>query len=282
MTAKQSFIIQRDGFTRCRVDSTGGGAFTDRDDQALDYDAETTGGSQFPLWTDDNDIVYVGHSATFAWVGFRMHTAGDYGTFTFQYWNGAWVALTPLLDTTLGFEQSGYLAWSIPGDWALQTVNGISAFWVRATQDDATPGATAQAYNLLRNATFNKPIVMQPMHEKDTTVKDVNGILRLKDIPLLTPDRLIIDATHLALTMAELNLLWDMKEQVRPVFVYDGTFTAANPDFTADAYYESYEGYIDKMPPRAMSPSKMEPFEYTIEIDVDTVKTLADRLGANA
>lgn len=282
MTDKQSFIIQRDGITRCRVDSTGAGAFTNRDAQAIDYDAETTGGAQFPLWTDDNDVIYVGHSATFAWVGFRMHTAGDYGTFTFEYWNGAWVALTPLHDGTLGFEQSGYLAWAIPGDWALQTVNGVSAFWIRASQDSAAPGSIAQAYNLLRNATFKKPIVMQPIHEQEVEVRDVNFVLRNKDVPSLTPTRLIIDATHLALTMAELNLLWDMKEQRRPVFVWDGTFTAANPNFSGDAYYESYEGRIDKMPPRAMSPSKMEPFEYTIELKVDTVKTLADRLGANA
>lgn len=193
-----------------------------------------------------------------------------------------WTKLAPILDSTLGFTKAGYLAWSIPGTWELRTVDSVSAFWIRASQDEASPTTAAKAYNLLRNVTLDRPVVIQPIHTTSRFIMDVNRLPRLKDVARTTPDRLVIDATHLALKMAELNLLWDCFEQQRPVFVWDGTFTSTNPSFTADAYYESYEAYIDVMPPRAMSPSKMEPFEYTIEFICGVVKTLADRLGANA
>lgn len=268
------------------VDGAIGAVFTKRDAQAIDYDAETTGGGEFTLWENATDYMYIGHSATFAWVGFRPQTVGaGYGDFTFEYWDGdSWESLTALLDSTTGFTKAGYLAWSIPTDWALTTNGGKtpSAFWVRASQDEASPTTAAKAYNLLRNVTLDRPVVIQPIHTTSRFIMDVNRLPRLKDVARTTPDRLVIDATHLALKMAELNLLWDCFEQQRPVFVWDGTFTSTNPSFTADAYYESYEAYIDVMPPRAMSPSKMEPFEYTIEFICGVVKTLADRLGANA
>jgi len=263
-----------------------GAIFTKRDAQAIDYDAETDGGAEFTLWENATDYMYVGHSKPFAWVGFRPQTVGvGYGNFTFEYWDGdSWESLSTLLNSTIGFTRAGYVAFSIPGDWAL-TTNGDktqSAFWVRASQDEASPATPAKAYNLLRNVTLDRPVVIQPIHTTSRFIMDVNRLPRLKDVARTTPDRLVIDATHLALIMSELNMLWDCFDQRRPVFVWDGTFTSANPSFTADAYYESYEAYIDVMPPRAMSPSKMEPFEYTIEFICGVVKTIADRLGANA
>jgi hypothetical protein len=52
----------------------------------LDSNMLMLDGSNFPLWTDSNDVFYVGAAAVFAFVGFGCKTAGvGYGTFRFQY-----------------------------------------------------------------------------------------------------------------------------------------------------------------------------------------------------
>jgi len=91
-----------------------------------------------------NDALYVGHTVPFAEVTFGVGgAAGVYSgdTFTWEYYNGAsWAALSIVHDHTdttaadgkRSFQQQGALHFIPPADWAATTVNGQSAYWIRA------------------------------------------------------------------------------------------------------------------------------------------------------
>jgi len=62
-------------------------------------------------------------------------------TITWQYWNGAWVALTVRDNTNANgamtgdpFDTTGInsVHWNQPADWATTTINGVLGYWVRA------------------------------------------------------------------------------------------------------------------------------------------------------
>ena len=64
-------------------------------------------------------------------------TAGTVGAVTWEYWNGsAWAALAGVVDGTTGFtaavSDGQVVTWTLPTDWALLTLNGVSAYYVRA------------------------------------------------------------------------------------------------------------------------------------------------------
>ncbi|MCY4109723.1 MAG: hypothetical protein OXG11_11920 [Chloroflexi bacterium] len=97
-------------------------------------------------YIDERDRFYFGHSATFSGVEFvfdvvplRNRRVGDAD---WEYWNGSsWTDLDVtdgtrmrdddgnLLDGT--WVQDGLVSWSIPDDWAQNSVNSVSRYWVR-------------------------------------------------------------------------------------------------------------------------------------------------------
>jgi hypothetical protein len=61
------------------------------------------------------------------------------GTFTvtWQYYNGGWVTLTTQDNTvqdgvTFGKEGFCSVHWAVPSDWTANSINGVTAYWVRA------------------------------------------------------------------------------------------------------------------------------------------------------
>jgi len=93
------------------------------------------------------DAFYVGAAKPFNELAFNLGGAGQVATYsddslTSEYWNGsAWVALpneyydnTDVTAPATGFrpwQRTGAVAWAIPSDWAMKTVNGINAYWAR-------------------------------------------------------------------------------------------------------------------------------------------------------
>lgn len=63
------------------------------------------------------------------------------GGVSWEYWNGtAWTALAGVVDGTLDFTATAdglTVTWTQPTDWAALTLNGISAYYVRAVSDGA-------------------------------------------------------------------------------------------------------------------------------------------------
>lgn len=81
-----------------------------------------------------NDAFYFGMDRTFTYIKINIGTAGVGNTIAWEYWNGsAWVALT-CTDNTSGFTAAGTntVTFTAPTNWAATTVNGQSAYWIRA------------------------------------------------------------------------------------------------------------------------------------------------------
>ena len=96
----------------------------------------------FPDAPANNDAVYFGAASQFCELAFDIDIAqASIGnTFTWEYWNGAtWGALTIVRDGTSAasqtgsrsFEQDGAIAFVPPANWAQNTVEGVTVFWVR-------------------------------------------------------------------------------------------------------------------------------------------------------
>jgi len=93
------------------------------------------------------DITYFGidtavaDSGPFCSLVFDISTAQVDLTITWEYWNGAWVALTAQDNTDAGGAMTGdpfdtlgvnSVHWVQPSDWATVAVNAITGYWVRA------------------------------------------------------------------------------------------------------------------------------------------------------
>lgn len=93
-----------------------------------------------PAAPANDDAVFIGADEKFWCIDVYMDGGvfNSDNTFAIQYWNGAaWTAIPAVTDGTNGgtagltFNQNGRIYFSPPADWATQTVNGITAYWVR-------------------------------------------------------------------------------------------------------------------------------------------------------
>ena len=84
----------------------------------------------------EGDAIYFGSDYKFNTVRINVSTAGVYSdiSIAWEYWNGsAWATLT-VTDGTNGFKNSGVnnVTFTPPTDWAKTTVQGKSAYYIRA------------------------------------------------------------------------------------------------------------------------------------------------------
>jgi hypothetical protein len=112
------------------------GAWTD---ETTDINNDTANDVLLPPQqaTTEGDCIYVGSDYKFKKARFNISTAGVYSdiTIAWEYWNGtSWASLPSLTDGTNGFKNSGTndVTFSIPTDWAKTTVQGKTAYWIRA------------------------------------------------------------------------------------------------------------------------------------------------------
>lgn len=357
-----------DNIAYCRMstDADPAGVFTQNDTEAV-----SIGGTPFALWTDNDDILYVGKASTFAYVGFRVGTAASgYGAFTLWYsitsvqyaiatataatdtititgdytakfkegyqfriagstgndgiWtcdadstfgggatsivtaedltddtddgnvpaHSIWGPLTALFNSTSSFTVSGYLAWSVPGDWGLSSITdtgayggaATSAYWIKATQAEAAPATPATAEHLLRNITLDPPLHVQgPNWTLDRTYADINGTLQKVDITYKGPQQYIIGISQMALgtLMTELNILIDWEYGRNRIFIEDEAVTSPI-EISTDSYYRTMQGMLVGVPEEMKSPSKMglsPGAYYPLLFKIDTVVTQSSTLG---
>ncbi len=93
----------------------------------------------FPASDDADDYVAFGMSDKFGKLIFNYATgtAGTVGTVAWEYWNGsAWTALSGVTDNTTGFTAAVAdnltVVWTVPSNWAKNTISGSSLYYVRA------------------------------------------------------------------------------------------------------------------------------------------------------
>jgi hypothetical protein len=91
------------------------------------------------IFEEDNDVLYIGHSAAFNTINFELATPANQTIapiFEFSDGFGVWVTFTPS-DSTNGMTASGQIAWTIAdlASWAIDTVNAVgSKYWIRITR----------------------------------------------------------------------------------------------------------------------------------------------------
>lgn len=115
-------------------------------------EADTAAGTPFTAMADNNDKLYCGKKTKFQEVRIEVNVAAvGYTAVTWEYWNGsAWTTLTT--SGTADFSADATFTFTIPGSWAQTTVNGVSAYWIRAQQTAASPATPATIDNIGRQA----------------------------------------------------------------------------------------------------------------------------------
>ena len=102
-----------------------------------------------------NDAFYYGHNEQFNRIKVEISTAGT-GTYTlaFEYWNGAWVAVSGLADQTNAYKTAtqGIISFTLPGDWATTTIDGEGPLYYFRTR---LTGGTVTASPVGRTATID-------------------------------------------------------------------------------------------------------------------------------
>jgi hypothetical protein len=71
-----------------------------------------------------SDYVYFGLNNPCCGMDIDITTAGSYGTLTWQYWNGAWTALT--LEEETDFTEDSRVRFIPPGDWVARVISNSS------------------------------------------------------------------------------------------------------------------------------------------------------------
>ena len=245
-----------------------------------------TNTTELQLWEDANDYLYVGKDSTdtFALLGFMVGTAGvDYGAFTFEYWNGAWVSLTALHNSTETFSKDGFLAWSIPGDWATTTVDTQLAYWIRASQSAVAPSTPATALNLLLSVTLNAPLVLDYLMPEAAMAfsRDTLGDVKKNDLVYSGPRRLPVDCTHLLTDGGGMFLLKYWQEYRRDLYIDDLARTVPI-SVSGDSYYQNFDGYISHLDGRATAFHKQDSQIFMLEFAVYSPATIPTILGMSA
>ena len=111
-----------------------GGVFT-----SYDNEADSAGANDvFPMTAGAgeavNDACYYGSSVPFSFIKVLVGTQGAGNAITWEYYNGAWVALSVTDTDGLYTAAAGLheVTWTAPADWVAVAVNATTAYWVRA------------------------------------------------------------------------------------------------------------------------------------------------------
>lgn len=121
-----------------------GGVLTDETTEA--NSGTTNDMTLTPATPAQNDAYYWGHPEQFPQMKINVSTAATSLGLVWEYWNGAWTALSGVTDGTSGFTSTGlaYVSWTLPGDWATTTINSQGPYYyVRARVGAASPSGQA-------------------------------------------------------------------------------------------------------------------------------------------
>lgn len=102
-----------------------------------------------PTTPATGDAYYWGHSEEPEGLKINVSNASSDAsqTITWEYWNGAWTALTGVTDGTNSFQNAGLnkVTWTQPGDWATSTENGQGPYYYFRGRVSAVGGTPNQA-----------------------------------------------------------------------------------------------------------------------------------------
>jgi hypothetical protein len=254
-----------------------------------DYDANVNAvtGTGTSLWSGAADVMYWGNATKWESMGFRVgNVVPVVGAITWEYSDGAagWTAFdanNPFQDSTDSLTQDGFLAWQDPPSagnaWGTNTVDGQSAYWVRASIASHT--TTGKFINFLRNMTLQPPIKLITQMAQGRTYSDINGTLRDRDIAYTGPTGLTLQckpkgtADNDSEGMPNMTLLHYWSEERAALYIEDLAQTTV-PDLSADALYKNYTGRLVSVPGQTLSPRKMSPAGYDLQFHISAATAI--------
>ena len=124
-----------------------------------------------PATPAQNDAYYWGHPEQYAQMKINISTAATSLGLVWEYWNGAWTALSGVVDGTSGFTATGlaYVTWTLPGDWATTTINSQGPYYyIRARVGSATP--TGQALGRWSSLDVTRYLPIPPQGNLQRTI----------------------------------------------------------------------------------------------------------------
>jgi len=132
-----------------------GAAYTDETAEALSAAANDM--TLLPAIPAVNDAYYFGWYVPQSGFTLNIGTQGDgTWTITWEYWNGAWTALSGVSDGTGGFTlgDEHVVSWTLPADWTTVAVDGTTLYWVRARVSAYTAVITQPLGTQVTSATY--------------------------------------------------------------------------------------------------------------------------------
>jgi len=233
------------------------------------------------VYTCDGDSTYSAPDTTIT-VEETLPDGTDDGTIAAH---SIWAPLTAVFNSTSGFTVAGWIAWVIPSDWGLSTVDGDSAYWVNARQSaDATTPATC--YHLMRSLTLAAPLHAEgpSWNTNERVFKDINGVWQKADFTYQGPDRFRINATAVSFgtSMANISLLSSWHYYRSRLYIIQEVATSGTVAPSTDPYYRTFQGFLVDIPDVFKTPGKMgiQPGAYyPLEFVIDNITTMDSGLG---
>lgn len=121
-----------------------GSAFTD--DTAAIQDDTANDVTIFDANPEVGDLFYTGFDIPGRIMRLNIGTAGvGVWTITWEYFNGSWVSLDNVEDSTVGFHQPGnrFVQYTMPVDWTTTAIDGSTAYWIRGNLSAFTSSSTS-------------------------------------------------------------------------------------------------------------------------------------------
>jgi hypothetical protein len=125
---------------KCQKTADNGANYTDYSAAVIDNNVATYADIDALNTLAQQDWVVIGGPVPFIGAALAMtaNVNTNVSAMTIEYWNGAWTALTNLVDGTIAvatktLSGSGQITWTLPADWISSTINGITAYYMRFT-----------------------------------------------------------------------------------------------------------------------------------------------------
>ena len=137
--------VERPGLTAVSARQFLSNVFLDDNGTFLDHSAAMDDGAASTISINAvtvEDTLYCGKTTQFGEIVFDIDTAGSYAAPLWEYWNGTtWSTLTTAgVDDFVGTGLQ-IMTFTVPVDWAKNTVNAVSNFWIRFSTGAVTTTA---------------------------------------------------------------------------------------------------------------------------------------------
>lgn len=173
-----------------RIDENGAGTFTNND-----AEADTAGGTPFTLLDSTTDFLYIGKLTQYQEVDIQLAVLGVYaGSVTWEYFDGT--SFTALVTAGANdLESSGVMTFTPPSDWAQTAVDGVTAFWIRASASTVTSPATANSIGR-QTLTENVDFRVDPGSDGSITPQQDGRVSRISTGALVDGEEVKVSFTY--------------------------------------------------------------------------------------